>query len=123
MTLQTHMAKISKAVFMNRDLLGEAVTYTPVGGSAISRTVVIERNPLDVGMWEDGTGSKVMAEIFIANDVVSGITDPGQGDAVAFDGRTFGVTEITNPQGDGIWKLLVVRVDVDEKGGIRAPGR
>lgn len=123
MTLLTHMAEVMQANAINLDIFGEAITYTPIGGAAITRTVVIDRAPLDPMMWDDGTGTKVTAEIHIANDAVSGVTDPGLGDAVAFDSTTFAVRDITRPDGDGLWKLSVVKVDVDEKGGIRKPGR
>lgn len=123
MALQARIEEISKAVFIDLDRLGEAVTYTPIGGDALTRTVVIDRAPLDTMMWEDGTGTKVTAEIHIANDAVSGVTAPGLGDAIIFDSATFAVRAITPPDGDGIWKLSVVKVDVDEKGGIRKPGR
>lgn len=57
---------------------GEATTYTPSGGSALTRTAIVERNPMKPG--QPGLGfQQAGVEYWIRNDATAGITSVKEG--------------------------------------------
>ena len=121
MSFKSQIITDAQAVFLNLNEIGEAITYTPLGGSVVTITAAIEREPHRPMKWDDGTGETVEADVYISNDSIRGIPEPSPRDKVAFGGANYYVKEITGLTLDAMWKLKVARVDVNEHGAVRSP--
>ncbi len=100
-------------VFLNAAEFAEDVTYTPKAGVPKPVKAVINRRRLDPASEDTGRTLLNQAEIFVANDAVTGVTSINKGgDTVSF-AETIGgaviswvVADILN-QDEGMWHLLV----------------
>lgn len=81
-------------VFFNTDEFGQAATYTPRGGAAVSCTVVLERN-----VEREGTDGIGVVNAFECSFQRSEVSSPIRNAAVVVDGTTY---------------LLEERIDEDE---------
>jgi len=66
--------------------LGETITYTPPGGSTVSRSAV-------VNITSDGPGPHWTATFDISSDATLGVASPVKGALIVYDGNTWTVTE------------------------------
>lgn len=113
MTLKTEMAS-DISTFINTGEFAEAVTYTPYGGSPVSRSAIVDREALHEEGHHAGFRTAVI-RMYIASDATNGVTSVGYRDTVA----------ITNPAGsaenwrvhpemeaietDGFWEIVLIR--------------
>jgi hypothetical protein len=113
MTLKTDMIT-DMATFFNTGEFAEAVTYTPSGGSPVSRNAIVDREGLQEAGHFPGFQSAII-RMFIASDSTYGVNAVTYGDTVS----------ITNPAGtaqtwyvhpeleaverDGVWELFLTR--------------
>lgn len=72
-------------------LLGQSITYTPVGGSGSAINAVVSEEPEARNYAEDGVSINRVVKALIALDDVS---DPDVGDKFTYDSTTFAVTEV-----------------------------
>lgn len=94
---------------------GQSVTYTPTGGSAVTRTglFVEDRSSLEYG--EDGRGEMGEATLTLRNDATTGVASPAYGDAVTVGGESWLVSAVSTS--GATHRLLLRRWTADEKGG------
>jgi hypothetical protein len=100
--------------FCNTDVFGEAITYTPLNGSAKSINAVVMRGvpePLESNSETRQQGKSINLVVFIRNDATYGVTsvDTG-GDKITVARRKGGTAEAINvgqviEQDAGMWKL------------------
>lgn len=92
---------------------GEAVTYTPAGGSGSSVTAVVHREEereIDSG---DGIWREVVCEVSVGT---ADVASPGLGDQVTFDGVDWAVVERLEQSG-GVTRLRVARKSSETRSG------
>lgn len=89
----------------------EAITYTPDGGSAVSRQAIIARNAFGPQFDADGTGVLKVATVLISLDATFGVAAPAIKDAVTFDSLTWLVRDIDREVVDGSALLTVAFYD------------
>jgi hypothetical protein len=113
MTLKNQLAQDAGKVFLNNSEFAEDITYTPKAGAPRSIKAVINRKRLDPAYEDTGRTLINQAEIFVANDAVTGVTSINKGGDTAAFAETLGgaviswvVADILN-QDEGIWHLLV----------------
>lgn len=113
MSFKTQLAQDAAKAFLNPQEFAEDVTYTPKTGVPKAIKAVINRKRLDPAYEDTGRTLINQAELFIANDVLSGVVSINKGgDTVSFaetiGGAVIGwvVVDILN-QDEGIWHLLV----------------
>jgi hypothetical protein len=120
MTFKEQIVIDAETVFFNTDECAEAITYTPVGSStARSVHAVIDRDPRVPMKWDDGTGEKVEADIYVSSDANDGIPSPSPRDKFTFDGFNYYASEITPQEIDDTWKIRVVLTSIDQHGDVR----
>jgi len=51
MSFKSQIITDAQAVFLNLNEIGEAITYTPLGGSVVTITAAIEREPHRPMKW------------------------------------------------------------------------
>lgn len=88
MTFQTQLTA-DLAVFFNPDEFGRAATYTPVSGSAVTTTIMIEEG---AGMQENVVGINPAA-VGKAWVKLSAVASPKQHDTITIGARTWSVIE------------------------------
>ena len=74
------------------DLLGDAITYTPVGGAAVSRRAIYNRQVFALDVIDD-------AYFTMSTDATSGVASPREGDKITYSGD--------------VWVVVDARVDQD----------
>jgi hypothetical protein len=100
--------------FVDTDVFGEAITYTPLNGAAVSINAVVMRGvpePLESNSETRQQGKSINLVVFIRNDATYGVTsvDTG-GDKITVARRKGGTAEAINvgqviEQDAGMWKL------------------
>jgi hypothetical protein len=122
MTFKEQIVIDAETVFFNTDECAEAITYTPVGSSsARSVHAVIDRDPRVPMKWQDGTGDKVEADVYVSSDANVGITSPSPRDKFTFDSFDYYAKEITPQEIDDTWKIRVSRIAIEKHGRPRMP--
>ena len=98
--------------FLNTAEFAEVITYTPEGEAGKEINAIVVRGRLEPGSEDQGRGLQNQAEIYIANDDVSGITQVDQKDDrimlndVEGTVRESRINEILS-RDEGIWHLIV----------------
>lgn len=103
MTLATQILTDAKKVFVNDVEFGEAITYTPAGGSAKPITALVDAS-FDV---ETGTLVDTRQSIVIMADATLGIALPKPGDIATIRGRFCRVEDVILGAEDGLHELQV----------------
>lgn len=93
---------------------GQSVTYTPVSGSAVTRTALFAEASSRLEYDEDGSGESGEATLVVRNDAAAGVASPVYGDAVAVGGETWRVAGISTS--GATHRLSLRRWIPDEKG-------
>lgn len=113
MTLKNQLAQDAGKVFLNAAEFAEDITYTPKAGAPRLIKAVINRKRLDPAYEDTGRTLINQAEVFVANDAVTGVASINKGGDTAAFAETIGgvviswvVADILN-QDEGIWHLLV----------------
>ncbi len=101
--IKTDMA----SVLSETDEVAEAITYTPFGGSGTPINGIIDREPGGVSYGGDGQGTDQEAIVTVIDDATTGVTSPAIKDSVTFDGKIWGVVEVTSNDGTGSHDLRV----------------
>lgn len=113
MSFQTQLAVDMVTTFADTAYFGESVSYTPSGGSPVTRNAVIRRRVTPRDMNRGSVESPINTfEVWIANDATTGVASVKAGfDTVAFKkvlsdaaNTTFRVTKILH-QDPGAWHL------------------
>lgn len=74
MTFKTQATQEAKEVFLNSDEFAEEITYTlAAGGTKVIKAVVVRRG-LEPGSENVSRSLRKQAEVYIADDAVSGVT-------------------------------------------------
>jgi uncharacterized phosphosugar-binding protein len=112
MTFKSQLAQDAIKAFLDGAAFAEDITYTPkVGVPKIIKAVII-RKRIDPANEDSGRVLLNQAEVFLANDAVSGVTSINKGGDVVSFAETIGGAAITWVVADilehdeGIWHLL-----------------
>ncbi|MBI5147763.1 MAG: hypothetical protein HZA37_01265 [Parcubacteria group bacterium] len=115
MTLKDKLLEDAKNAFLNVEEFAEGVTYAPYGGSPKGINAVVVRERLEASGPDRGMSLGRECEIFIANDVATGVTSINKNnDKVSFPVQVGGtpvswtVVEILGHD-EGIWHLRVIK--------------
>ncbi len=74
--------------------LGDAITYTPAGGSAVSITCLWRSQEETTAFADDGSGKQHEAIASINNDASTGVVAPAIGDSITKSSVTWFVREV-----------------------------
>lgn len=107
MTLKDQIAADLAAVFYATDDFADAGTYTPVGGSPVACTVLVNH---DVLIQADGYDVSVATLGTTISAMVAEVGTPARGDTIALaSGTTYTVQRIERYSEDGLEVTAVVR--------------
>jgi hypothetical protein len=108
MTAFTDQLDADVTAFLNPDEFGQAVTYTPFGGSPVSTVVV---TAMGEDLEEGPTSIRAAARLFVS---VADVPSPAYKDTVLIDGETWTVQRVL--VNDGQVAELAISRDVRPKG-------
>lgn len=117
MALANFTTSITGGLLVNTDGVAEEITYISreTGKSVVCKGVV-DRSDRTLMEFEDMTAYKIEAVLFLRNDAVEGVTAVAEKDTVTVDSVDYRVRAHTSPDIDNVWKIAIVRVDVDRRG-------
>ena len=93
------------------DLYGQVITYTPKGGSPVSRTAILGTKQIDDEPDELGRVKRTICDLTISLDPDIGVAEPEPGDTVTIGGVVWQVDSITEQT--GTTSVLNIRTDTD----------
>jgi len=113
MSFKDQLAADAVIIFLNTDEFAEDITYTPKGEGAKSIRAMVVRKRSDAADQGAGRIAQNQAEVYIANDAITGVASVDKGDdEVSFpeiiggSAISWAVIDILDMD-EGMWKLLV----------------
>lgn len=91
---------------------GQTVTYTPLGGSPVSRTARLQLGADEQVDTDDGLHTPLTATVVLADDATTGIATASIGDKVTIDSVEYKVAAYANNANE--WVLQCVGSTDDE---------
>lgn len=89
MTLAAQIAADVDDVFLNADDFGEEVSYTPVGGSSRTITVVVEPQAAEIREEGNHLVEHRIIRVFAKKHATEGIAVLSKGDAITWNGKVY----------------------------------